>query len=212
MPSEDDWQLEKLKTETSIENYNLKGINHRDHLDLYEYDKLPNATVIPPESKVSSYDLMEACEKVISFGSSTGLEACYWGKPTILIGGGFAWLVTRTDLIGHCGYESCGAVYHIKKLEDVMPAIEGNLPAKPRMAAIKFAYFLLDRKYKVDQTHIDIDVQIKKHFKWDFTYASYFKLHGSTRLYQLAFQLSFFWHCIVLRHFTKPKLQFPWKL
>ena len=208
----DDWSVDQVfasqceavgyilsHTQSDIHYYirihpNLKGINHRDHLDLYEYDKLPNATVIPPESKVSSYDLMEACEKVISFGSSTGLEACYWGKPMILI--------------GHCGYESCGAVYHIKKLEDVMPAIEGNLPAKPRMAAIKFAYFLLDRKYKVDQTHIDIDVQIKKHFKWDFTYASYFKLFGSTLIYQL----SFFWHCIVLRHFTKPKLQFPWKL
>ena len=89
-----------------------------------------------------------------------------------------------------------------------MPYVEGNLEPKPRMAAIRFAYFLLDRKYKVDQTHIDIDVQIKKHFKWDFTYASYFKLYGSTLIYQL----SFFWHCIVLRHFTKPKLHFPWKL
>ena len=173
---------------------NLKGINHRDHLGLYQYDALPNVTVIPPESKVSSYDLMDACEKVVTFGSTTGLEACYWGKPSIII--------------GHSGFEACGALYQVKKLEEVMPFVEGDLEPKPRMAAIRFAYFLLDRKYKVDQTHIDIDVQIKKHFKWDFTYASYFKLFGSTLIYQL----SFFWHCIVLRHFTKPKFQFPWKL
>ena len=172
----------------------MKGINHRDHLGLYQYDALPNVTVIPPESKVSSYDLMDACEKVVTFGSTTGLEACYWGKPSIII--------------GHSGFEACGALYQVKKLEEVMPFVEGNLEPKPRMAAIRFAYFLLDRKYKVDQTHIDIDVQIKKHFKWDFTYASYFKLFGSTLIYQL----SFFWHCIVLRHFTKPKFQFPWKL
>lgn len=173
---------------------NQKGINYRDHTDLYQYEKLPNATIIPPESKVSSYDLMEACEKVIFFGSSTGLEACYWGKPSILI--------------GHCGFESCGALYHVKRLADVMPTIEGNLPPKPRMAAIRFGYFLLDRKYKVDKTHIDIDVKIRRHYKWEFTYASYFKLLNSGLIYQLAY----FWHCIVLRHFTKPKFLFPWKI
>ncbi|MBQ8990082.1 MAG: hypothetical protein IJ067_10370 [Prevotella sp.] len=207
----DDWSLNRIfpsqseaigyilsHTASNIHYYirihpNLKGITHKDHLDLYQYDQLPNATVIPPESRVSSYDLMEACEKVVFFGSSTGLEACYWGKPSILI--------------GHCGFESCGAVYHIQKLEDVMPSIEGNLPPKPRMAAIKFAYFLLDRKYKVDKTHIDIDVKIKHHLKWDFTYASYFKLLNSEIIYQLAY----FWHCIFLRHFTKPKFHFPWR-
>ncbi len=171
---------------------NLKGINHRDHLDLYQYDKLSYVTVIPPESKVSSYDLMDACEKVVSFGSTTGLEACYWGKPSILI--------------GHCGFEACGALYQMKRLEEVMPSIEGNLPPKPRMAAIKFAYFLLDRKFKVDKTHIDIDVEVKRHFKWDFTYTSYFRLLGSKTLYQLVY----FWNCILLRHFIKPRFQFPW--
>lgn len=171
---------------------NLKGITHRDHLDLYQYDKLPYVTVIPPESKVSSYDLMDACEKVVSFGSTTGLEACYWGKPSVLI--------------GHCGFEACGALYQVKKREEVMPFIEGDIPSKPRMAAIRFAYFLLDRKYKVDHTHIDIDVKIRRHFKWDFTYTSYFKLFGSETLYQLAY----FWNCIFLRHFNKPRFHFPW--
>jgi hypothetical protein len=208
----DDWSTNKVfSTQCEAINYilshskgdihyyirihpNLKGINYKDHVDLYQYDKLPNATVIPPESKVSSYDLMDACEKVISFGSSTGLEACYWGKPSLLI--------------GHCGFEGCGALYHIQKLKDVMPSIEGDLPPKPRMAAIKFAYFLLDRKYKVDQTHIDIDVKIRHHIKWNFTYTSYFKLLNSQKIYQLAY----FWHCILRRHFNKPKFQFPWRL
>ena len=160
-------------------------------MNLYQYDKLPNATIIPPESKVSSYDLMEACEKIITFGSSTGLEACYWGKPSILI--------------GHSGYELCGAVYHIKKLEEIIPSIDGDLSPKPRMAAIKFAYFLLDRKYKVDKTVTDIGVKIR-HLRWDFTYTSYFKLHNSKFLFQIAY----FWYYIVLPKFKKPEHPFPW--
>jgi len=171
---------------------NLKGITHKDHLNLYQYDKLPNATIIPPDSKVSSYDLMDACEKVITFGSSTGLEACYWGKPSILI--------------GHCGFELCGAVYHIKKLEDIMPSIEGQLPPKSRMAAIKFAYFLLDRKYKVDKTVTDIGVKTRHFLRWTFTYTSYFKLNNSKALFQIAF----IWYYIILPKFKKPKHPFPW--
>lgn len=171
---------------------NLKGINYKEHTTLYEYDKLPNATVISPESKVSSYDLMDACEKVISFGSTMGLEACYWGKPSLLI--------------GHCGYELCGAAYHIQKLEELMPSIEGDLAPKPRMAAIKFGYFLLDRKYKVDETQINIDVKIHKLIRSHFTYTSYFRIHNSKTLYQLAF----WWHFILLPKITKAKYHFPW--
>lgn len=172
---------------------NLKGVLYKDHTDLYKYDKLPNATVIPPESQVSSYDLMDACEKVITFGSSVGLEACYWGKPSILI--------------GHTGYELCGAAYHIKKLADLMPAIEGNLPPKPKEAAIRFAYFVLDRKYKVDKTVIDIGVKTKKLMRTTFTYTSYFKLWNSQTLYQIVF----YWYYCILPKFTKPKYHFPWK-
>jgi hypothetical protein len=172
---------------------NLKGILYKDHTDLYQYDKLPNATVISPESQVSSYDLMDACEKVITFGSSVGLEACYWGKPSILL--------------GHTGYELSGAAYHIKQLENLMPAIEGDLPPKPKEAAIKFAYFVLDRKYKVDKTKIDINIKTVKRLRWVFSYASYLKIRNSSSLYQIAY----YWFYCVLPKFTKPKFYFPWK-
>ena len=171
---------------------NLKGINYKDHVNLYRYSKLPNATVIPPESKVSSYDLMEACEKVITFSSSVGLEACYWGKPSILL--------------GHAGFELCGATYNVRKMEELMPTIEGELAPKPKLAAIKFAYFLLDRKYKVDKTTIDIGVD-EKHLRWDFASTSYFKIHHSKWCYQAAF----LWNFVILPKLTKPKRHFPWK-
>lgn len=171
---------------------NLKGVNYKDHVNLYQYNAFPNATVIPPESKVSSYDLMEACEKVITFSSSIGLEACYWGKPSILL--------------GHAGYELCGATYNIRDINKLIPTIEGDLTPKPKLAAIKFAYFLLDRKYKVDKTIIDIGVD-EKHIRWDFASTSYFKIRHSKCLYQL----SYLWNFVILPKLTKPKYHFPWK-
>lgn len=69
---------------------NLAGIKYRYHLDLYEFEKnYKNVTVIAPNDPMNSYDLMDHCEKVIVFGSTTGLEAAYAGKPVILLGCGW---------------------------------------------------------------------------------------------------------------------------
>jgi hypothetical protein len=43
-----------------------------------------NVCVIWPEDYVDSYSMIDACEKVITFGSTVGIEATYWGKPSIL--------------------------------------------------------------------------------------------------------------------------------
>ncbi len=45
-----------------------------------------NVTVIPPDSEVSTYALMLACEKIVVTASSVGIEAAFWGKPVILAG------------------------------------------------------------------------------------------------------------------------------
>ncbi|MCW8140389.1 MAG: hypothetical protein KIT58_15935 [Planctomycetota bacterium] len=46
-------------------------------------------TVIPPESPVCSYTLLRDADRVVSFGSTTGIEATYWGRPSILAGPSF---------------------------------------------------------------------------------------------------------------------------
>ena len=43
-------------------------------------------TVISPSEDINSYDLLDASDKVVIFGSTIGLEASYWGKPVILLG------------------------------------------------------------------------------------------------------------------------------
>jgi hypothetical protein len=43
-------------------------------------------TVIPADSDISTYDLLRACDGVITYRSTVGIEACFMGKPSILIG------------------------------------------------------------------------------------------------------------------------------
>lgn len=45
-------------------------------------------TVIPPDSEVSTYDLMRSADVVVSSGSTAGVEATFWGKPSVLAGRG----------------------------------------------------------------------------------------------------------------------------
>lgn len=45
-----------------------------------------NVKYIPPSSKISSYELIEICDIILTFGSTIGIEAAYMGKPSILMG------------------------------------------------------------------------------------------------------------------------------
>ena len=97
------------------------------------------------------------------------------------------------------------ACYHMKSRDELVSAINSELPAKDRLGALKYAYFVLDRQYSVDESNIDIDVRYR-HMRWDFFYTSYFKVHDSDFL----FQLYYFYYCILGTKFSKRKLDFPW--
>lgn len=170
---------------------NLKGVDHKDHLDLYKFSKYSNLTIIPPESEVSSYALMEACEKVVTFGSTMGIETTFWGKPSILL--------------GRALYENLDACYRAKSKEEILYLLEGKIGAKDKIGALKYAYFELDRLYGVDKNIIDIDVRDRK-IRWNFQFASYLKLFGSQKLYQIAY----FYYYILLPKFSKKRHVFPW--
>ena len=170
---------------------NLKGVMHKDHMDLYNLRKYANITVIPPESTVSSYALMDACEKVITFGSTTGVEACYWGKPSILVGRAY--------------YEMTGACYHVHDKEELVRDLNGRLAPLDRLGAIKYGYFQVDRKYLVEESDIDIDVKYR-HLRWNFFSTSYFKIRNSSTL----FQIYYFINCILGVKFSEKRMPFPW--
>ena len=48
--------------------------------------RFTNLGVIEPDSPISTYSLLDACDLIITFGSTVGIEAVYAKKPSILIG------------------------------------------------------------------------------------------------------------------------------
>lgn len=42
--------------------------------------------VIPADSEISTYAMMQKADKIVSFGSTIGIEAVYWNKVSILLG------------------------------------------------------------------------------------------------------------------------------
>ena len=42
--------------------------------------------VIAPESEVDTYALIDAADVVVTSGSTVGMEAVYWGRPSVLLG------------------------------------------------------------------------------------------------------------------------------
>ena len=123
---------------------NLAKINYPYHTDLYKLpQEYPNLTVIPATSSISTYALMSAADKVVVLGSTTGAEATYWGKPTILIGS--AW------------YCNLDVAYKPKSFEELRSMLlDRDLKPKSRVDVRKYAFFLLKRfdmapsSYEVD--------------------------------------------------------------
>lgn len=63
---------------------NLMNIDKPYHTDLYKL-RHKNLTVIPADSPVSTYSLIDNSDKIIVFGSTTGIEGAYAGKPVITL-------------------------------------------------------------------------------------------------------------------------------
>ena len=169
----------------------LKGVKYKAHMELYALSKYPNLTIIPPESEISTYDLMDACEKVITFGSTMGVESAYWGKPSVLL---------RRSM-----YENLDICYQALRKEDIMPLLEGKLEPKPQLGALKFAYYVLDREYGVEKSNIDIDIEEKSFLGRIFQFTPYFKIWDS----QLFYQIAYFYYCVLLPKFQNGAIEFP---
>jgi hypothetical protein len=89
--------------------------------------KHKNLHIIWPHEHVSSYALMRACEKVITFGSTTGVEATYWGTPSIL--GNYA------------AYENFGCVYIPKTHGELVELLRSDLTPLPALYALQYVYY-----------------------------------------------------------------------
>ncbi len=101
-----------------------------DAVYMQEYLQLTqkNTTVIEPLSKLSTYDLMFAANTTASFGSTIGLEATFWGKPSVLCGVIF--------------YDAFDCTYNPKNHQQTMLwLLDGNLPPKPQENTFFYAHY-----------------------------------------------------------------------
>lgn len=81
----------------------------------------PAIHLIHPEEKIDSYALLDSADIVISYGSTIGIEAAYWKKPSILI--------------GPCSYAGSPAVVEPKTVGDIRLLIQpGYAPPTPNQA------------------------------------------------------------------------------
>jgi hypothetical protein len=105
---------------------NLSGLNNSEVQAIGELS-FENLTVIEAESTISSYDLLFNCEKVISFGSTVGIEATYWNKSSIQL--------------GHAYYNDLSVTYRPLKHELAIQLIAEHLEPKPREGCLIYGYF-----------------------------------------------------------------------
>lgn len=128
--------LEKFANQPNIHFYlrnhpNLKNIKYGYVQRIFELEsKYSNITVIPPDSEISTYGLIDACDQVVTFGSSVGIEANFFNKPVILLGGTI--------------YYELDVAYIPKTRTECFNLIGSKLPLKPKIGALKFAFFILN--------------------------------------------------------------------
>ena len=166
--------LEHYKTDNSKHftlrvHPNLKGLPYHYHVGLYDLN-YPNLTIVPADSDISSYALMEAADKVITFGSTMGIESTFWHKPSISIGFAF--------------YRFLDVVYTPNSIEELWKLLDDkSLKPLDYRRCLPYGYYFMSNK------HDDFRyVNVGKTYYFNFFGKKipgfrYYKIMGSTTLY-----------------------------
>ena len=110
---------------------NLAGVTHEFVNEIRElHRRYPNIYVETPESGTDTYALMEHAEKVISFGSTTGLEAAFKQIPVIMLGKGI--------------YYFSNVAYIPDNKDEIKNFLVSDLKPKPLRNALKFGFYFLN--------------------------------------------------------------------
>ncbi|WP_461248334.1 capsular polysaccharide export protein, LipB/KpsS family, partial [Treponema sp. R6D11] len=96
--------------------------------------KADNFYLIPSESDISSYGLLLNSDVVITFNSTMGIEATYWGIPSILC--------------SNAVYENFSITYEPSSHEEVIKLIKSNL--KPIVGDDVYKYGYYQATYGID--------------------------------------------------------------
>ncbi len=107
---------------------NLKNVKKDIIAPWYEL-KNDFVDIISPQSDISSYTLLDNCDKILTFGSTIGIEASFWDKPSILCGNSF--------------YKGLGSTYEPENHKEVTELILTSI-LKPlrKEGALKYGLYV----------------------------------------------------------------------
>jgi len=111
---------------------NLKGVENERMCAMMSIS-IPNVSMIAPEATIDTYELMRQSDIVVSFGSSVGSEAVFWGKPSVLL--------------GPCFYENLGGVYRSRSHDDTIALLTSELKPQEKLGALKYGYWFQTRGF-----------------------------------------------------------------
>jgi hypothetical protein len=89
--------------------------------------RAPRLTTVDATSPVDTYALLGAAEKVLTFGSTVGVEATFWGKPSILVGRSL--------------YEHLGACAIPRSHEELLAMLAGQIQPGSRAGALAYGFW-----------------------------------------------------------------------
>lgn len=128
---------------------NLKFLKNTQNKNIEKLRELNNLLIIEPQDSVSSYSLLEVSSKVITFGSTVGVEACYFGKPVIVLGLSL--------------YKYLDVAYEPSSKSELYQLIDSSsLLEKPKENTYKYGYWRL--LFGNDFIHRDKGVYFEKDF------------------------------------------------
>lgn len=125
--------LNEFKSEKNFHFYlrvhpNLSGLDIPQNQEINSIGKdFDNLTIIDSDSNIDSYALLEMCDKVITMGSTIGIEALYWGKPSILIGRSY--------------FESIKGIKIPSTHNEVIELIKSTISPSDRNEALKYGFW-----------------------------------------------------------------------
>ena len=123
----------------------------------------PNLTVIPATSTMSTYKLVEKGNKVISFGSTMGVEATFLRKPSILAGRTF--------------YSHLNGTYNVESHAELLELLQKDIDPKPLDQVLMYGHFFATfgmpfKYYKPDDfgsgKFLGVKVEFKRGLKYFF--------------------------------------------
>ena len=119
---------------------NVAGVDNARN-DQMKRLSLANLRIVAPETKVDSYHLMQQADTVVTFGSTIGIEAVFWNKPSVLL--------------GPCFYRHLKGPYCPEHRREVVELLSGDLLPMADHEALIYGYWQSTHGIKYEHFQAD---------------------------------------------------------